>query len=142
MIADIARLLPHGPPVRLLERVVSFSSERLVAETTIRAQTVFCRDPRGVPAWIGLEYLGQAAAAYFALAAQPGGVVAPGMLVACRRYRCSRPFFAPGWVLTIRIWPETRFDAPLVRFAGEIIVEGDVVATGQLSVYVGAPTAP
>lgn len=139
VIPDVAALLPHGPPMRLLEQVLKFSDESLVARTTIHGQSPFLHDERGVPAWVGLEYLGQAAAAYFALALEQRGDAPPGMLVTCRRYRCSKPFFAPGWAPTIRVWPTSDVDARLVKFEGEIRIEDDAIAAGELAVYKGAP---
>ncbi len=98
--------------------------------------------PEGVPAWLGVEYLGQAAAVWFALMARQRNVEGvdalppPGMLVACRRYRTALGYFAPG-VLTVSVQAASMAGGPLVRFAGEIGggERGGLIARGDVSVY-------
>lgn len=144
---DVAALLPHQPPMRLLDRIVACTREGIEAEVDILTDSEFA-GADGVPAWIGVEYLGQAAAAYFTvIAGAPDAPAAPraGMLVACPRYECTLPSFAPGSTLRIRTGPVSAPDAALVKFDGEIQLTidpgvsaaggGTVVARGALSVY-------
>lgn len=139
-LPDIARLLPHQPPMRLLDRVVGWEQRRVEAEVDVRAGASFFRPGVGIPAYVGVEYLAQAAAVCFALLARDSepqgeaGVPRPGMLVACRRYDSLSSAFPDGAVLAIRVWPASSPDGALVRFAGEIH-RGGLVASGELSVY-------
>lgn len=134
MIPEIAALVPQQPPMRLLDRVLAWSASGLDAEVVLNAESPFA-DGAGVPAWIGLEYLGQAAAAFFTLQAGAGAVPHAGMLVACRRYRCDLPGFALGSTLTVRVSLASAVHARLVKFDGEIRIAEARIAVGDLSVY-------
>lgn len=136
-LPDVADLLPHQPPMRLLDRVTAWRDGGTVeASVTVSPDAAFYQRGIGVPAWIGVEYLGQAAALAFGLAArEEGGAPRPGMLVACRRFETALAAFPDGSTLTVRAWPGSALTGPLVRFTGEIHLDGAPVATGEVSVY-------
>ena len=120
----------------LLDEVVS-ASEGAVTTRIILSEDSPFMSARGVPAAIGLEYLAQSAAAYFGLKARDGEAPRAGMLVACRQYSCERAFFSGTLnveVSATSALPNT--DAPgLVKFSGLIREAEQVVAQGELSVY-------
>lgn len=133
---DVAELVPHRPPMRLIDRVRGWEGDFLAVEVDIAPDTAFYRAPGGVPAWVGLEYLGQAAAAYFALAAADGGAARPGMLVSCRRYASAVAAFPEGVTVVARVRPASAFDGEVVKFAGEIdVAEQRPAVTGEVVVY-------
>eukprot|EP01042_Synura_sphagnicola_P034932 gene34932-44776_t len=87
----------------LLDRVLKVDAEQLCAQVTIRADSMFC-DEQGVGAWIGIEYMAQAIAAYAGYQAlQRGERVKVGFLLGTRRYACSRPWFAVGTSLHVEV---------------------------------------
>jgi len=123
-------LVPHRPPMQLLDRVIAASSERLLASAPLTAQAPFSTD-NGVPACVGLEYLGQAAAAFFSvrfllhnadtLHKDKTPIPRPGMLIGSRNYNCELGFFPPGKTLLIDIAPSSALTASgLVKFRGVI----------------------
>jgi predicted hotdog family 3-hydroxylacyl-ACP dehydratase len=146
-LPDVARLLPQQPPMRLLERVLACSAQGITAELHIGPDSPFRQaqppvsgqmepHPPGVPAWVGLEYLAQAAAAWFTLSSgEPAAGPRAGMLVACRRYEAIDPSFPDGSTLTVRAWPASAPGGSLVKFGGEIRTGARVIATGEWSVY-------
>src|SRR2546426_3960121 len=88
---EIRSLVPHSGPMVLLDRVVSVDEESLCAEVLIRADSMFCA-AGGVGAWVGLEYMAQAIAAYAGYGARlRGAPVKIGFLLGSRRYECRRP---------------------------------------------------
>lgn len=100
---EIRSLLPHSGPMVLLDRVVSVEGESLCAEVRIRSDSLFCADG-GVGAWVGLEYMAQAVAAYGGYAARlRGEPVRIGFLLGSRRYECSRAIFGIGSVLRVYV---------------------------------------
>jgi len=140
-LPDVDRLLPQQPPMRLLDRMIGHRGGVVEAEVDVVPAASFFRAGRGIPAWVGMEYLAQAAAAWFTLSAPAdrSGDAAPaqaGMLVACRRFECALGEFPEGATLVIRVWPASPASGPLVRFRGEIRLDG-AVAAGELSVYLG-----
>src|SRR5688572_26717078 len=95
-IPDISSLVPHARPMVLLDRVICADEESLSAEVSIRSDSLFCT-AEGVGAWVGLEYMAQAVAAYAGYVAHlRGEAVKIGFLLGTRRYDCNRPFFSVG----------------------------------------------
>jgi predicted hotdog family 3-hydroxylacyl-ACP dehydratase len=102
-IPEIRSLLPHSGPMVLLDRVVSADEESLCAEVEIRPDSLFCT-AGGVGAWIGIEYMAQAIAAYAGycshLRREP---VKIGFLLGTRRYDCACPLFTVGTLLQVHV---------------------------------------
>jgi len=102
-LPEITTLVPHAAPMLLLDRVLKVDVEQLCAQVTIRADSMFCGE-QGVGAWIGIEYMAQAIAAYAGYQAlQRGERVKVGFLLGTRRYACSRPWFAVGTSLHVEV---------------------------------------
>lgn len=73
----------------------------LQAEVDITGESMFA-DDRGVPAWIGMEYMAQTIAAYAGLQERnKGGVPKIGLLLGSRNYSSSVDYFAQGQTLRI-----------------------------------------
>jgi len=141
----IEQLIPHQPPMRLLDSIVSCDTTSLQALAKLTTNCPFWT-PRGVPACIGLEYLGQAAAAFFSILAQqiPKGPVdpRPGMLIASRSYASSVGFFPPECTLLIELAPTSQVaGSGLVKFSGTLLDQqsSQSFAKGDISVYLPPP---
>ena len=103
MLPDIRELVPHAGPMVLLDRVVTIDGETLCAEVTIGPDTLFCGQS-GVGAWVGIEYMAQAVAAFAGYEARMRGeAVRVGFLLGSRRYECNRPEFALGSRLHVHV---------------------------------------
>jgi len=102
-LPDIRELVPHAGPMVLLDRLVAVGEESLCAEVVIDQDTVFF-DGSGVGAWVGVEYMAQAVAAFAGYEArQRGEPVKVGFLLGSRRYECSQPHFAYGSTLHVHV---------------------------------------
>ena len=64
MTWQLDELIPHRPPMVLLDAVESFDPDALslTARVTITPESLFC-EPEGVPNWVAIEYMAQTAAA-------------------------------------------------------------------------------
>src|SRR5690606_25202514 len=95
-------LIPHRPPMLFIDRVVELGTTFSRAEVDINETASFYIDGRGVPAWIGIEYMGQTAA-LIAGYQQRQGLVGPhlGFLLGTRRYTARTEWFEPGSVLQV-----------------------------------------
>ena len=60
--SEILELIPHRPPMLLINHIGKIAINESVAFVLIDEQTPFYEPELGVPAWIGLEYMGQTAA--------------------------------------------------------------------------------
>ena len=132
-------LLPHRPPMVLIDEVESFDFEnkRLVARVTITEKQLFYT-AGGVPNWVAIEYMAQAAAAlvgYHDKHLAPDLPVRPGLMLGTRKLDLKLARFEAG--KTYRIVAENVFnDADAASFACSIEDEaGETVATANLNAY-------
>jgi predicted hotdog family 3-hydroxylacyl-ACP dehydratase len=100
---NILDVIPHDTPMSLLDSIEKYSEKGLVANVTIRKNSMFC-EPDGVPAWVGMEYMGQAIAAYAGVRARiTNQPVKIGFLVSTRRYESACSHFPIGTSLSVSV---------------------------------------
>jgi predicted hotdog family 3-hydroxylacyl-ACP dehydratase len=99
----LEQLLPYKPPMILIDRMIDATETGSRCEVTIRPQTLFI-EPEGVPAFVGLEYMAQAVAAYVGyksfLAGEP---MAIGFLLGTPLLKTYCQFFDCGQTLQIQV---------------------------------------
>ena len=97
----ILDVVPHQSPMSLLDTLESYSDNTLVSSLTIKEDSLFYEE-LGVPAWVGLEYMGQTIAAYGGVKARnEGRPVKIGFLVSSRRYESPQSHFKLGSKLKV-----------------------------------------
>ena len=130
----VGELLPHGPEMTVIDRLVEYSPQRSVATVTVTEDCPFFADT-GVPAWAGIEYMAQTIAAHAGYEARlRGEQPAIGFLLGTRAYRSAIPVFPLGTTLTIAIEPvvvELRVSAFQCSIATDRVVATAVVNTYQ-----------
>lgn len=138
MLPSVEDVVPHRPPMLLLDRLVAWDGERVLCEVRIGEGTRFLAADAMVPAVVGLEYMAQAVAAFAGLKARAaGGEPRLGFLIGCRELLLGTDGFRPGDVLEIEakhVWGETEVGS----FACQVRRAGAVLVTGALTVYQGA----
>jgi predicted hotdog family 3-hydroxylacyl-ACP dehydratase len=131
----VADLLPHAPPMVLLDSVLGWDAGRLDASVAIRPDIPFFQLGKGVPAHVGIEYMAQACGAFAGLEAlENGEKVRVGFLLGCRRYLAAVDWFTDGMQLTVRI-SEVFRDGMMGVFDCTILSDGRELAAAQLNVY-------
>jgi predicted hotdog family 3-hydroxylacyl-ACP dehydratase len=132
----LTELVPHGPPMLLLDRVLSYSTNCLRCAVEIRPDSLFA-GPDGVPAVVGVEYMAQAVAVYAGLKNRgEGKAVRIGFLLGSRDIRIDVDRFAIGDHLEVEA-RHTFGDADVGAFACRVERGGDVLLHGNLTVYQG-----
>ena len=130
----IGELLPHGPEMTVIDRLVEHSPERSVATAVVRESSPFFASA-GVPAWLGIEYMAQTIAAHAGFEARLRGErPAIGFLLGTRAYESEVGEFALGSTLTITVEPvvvEARLAAFKCSIATDHVVAKAVVNTYQ-----------
>ena len=136
---SLDELLPHRPPMVLIDAVESFDAEakRLTTRVTIGENQLFFAGD-GVPNWVAIEYMAQTAAALAGCRDKhvaPSQPVRPGLLLGTRKLDLKLERFEPG--KTYRIFAEENFnDAEAASFVCRIEDEtGTTVATANLNAY-------
>jgi predicted hotdog family 3-hydroxylacyl-ACP dehydratase len=127
--------MPHAGRMRLLDRVLMADAESLSAELEIRAADLFERDG-GVGAWVGIEYMGQAIAAWSGHQGQARGEPPKiGFLLGVRRYDCARAQFRVGDRLRVDVQRKFQAENGLGQFECCISIGAERVASATLTVY-------
>lgn len=133
----LRELLPHRPPMLLLDELVDHSPGHARCRVVLRPDSPFMEDGR-VRAVVAIEYMGQAAAACAGLAARAGGrPPAPGLLLGARELTLAVGHFAPGDALEV----EAAFlaaDERISSFRCAVRRAGVAVAEAVLTVYLPA----
>ncbi|MEM9457080.1 MAG: hypothetical protein AAGF11_23080 [Myxococcota bacterium] len=126
----IAELVPHGPPMRVLEELVDWEPGRATCRMTIRQSMPFVTEGR-LATVATVEYIAQAVAACLGHEAYVGGEgVRVGMLVGVRKMELHRPWLDVGSELRIDV-ERVRGNDEVSTFRGEIRVAGEVVVTAM-----------
>ena len=119
--AEILELIPHRPPMLLINQICSLAQTSSSALVKIDQQSPFYQPGLGVPSWIGLEYMGQTAALIAGFQLREG-LAQPhlGFIMASRQYKVSLEYFTLG--------------AQLLVSCDEIAVVGETLATFKCSI--------
>jgi predicted hotdog family 3-hydroxylacyl-ACP dehydratase len=129
----IEDIVPHAERMLLLEELVDYDAERVIVALTVRESAEFCVSGKGVPAWVGVEYMAQAVAAFSGIEeVQQGNKPKIGLLLGTRRYQCSVPEFPIGARLEIVANLLLRDESNLVAFNCEIKMDSVSVARADL----------
>ena len=99
----VAELLPQSKQMVLIDNVITANENAIVVELTVRDDGLFSNESRTVPAWVGMEYMAQAVAAFSGYQRKRNGLdIDLGFLLGTRYYQCSVGQFSCGSKLTIR----------------------------------------
>ena len=130
----VAALLPQSQGMVLLDRVVEIGEDHIVAELKVRDDGLFSSPDHTVPAWVGLEYMAQAIAAFSGYRRKcRGEEIGLGFLVGTRHYLCSVGCFPCGILLRVRA--EKIIEASNEMSVFDCVIEGDNIhAASKLNV--------
>ena len=127
--------VPHRGAMSLLDAVERCDDLAIVARVRVPAAGPF-NGTDGVPAWVGIEYMAQAIAAWSGARARAGGGSPRiGYLLGSRRYEAALPAFEVGAELRVFAQCELMGDNGLGLFDCRIERDGRVLASGRLSVF-------
>jgi len=122
---SIEQLLPHRPPMILIDRLVQTDGSKTVCEVTISPHSMFAQ-AAGVPAFVGIEYMAQTVAAHGGYQSYlEGRPIAVGLLLGTRRLQTHCQFFELGHTLRIEathIWGQhelMRFRCAIIHMASD-----------------------
>ncbi len=134
----IGELLPHGPEMTVIDRLVEYDPQRSIATVLVtETSPFFVRS--GVPAWVGIEYMAQTIAAHAGFEARLRGErPAIGFLLGTRAYASEVGEFALGSTLTITVEPVVK-EARLAAFQCSIATDR-VVAKAVVNTYQPEPS--
>lgn len=131
----IEAYIPHRGAMRLIDRLVSIGPDHVAVEAEVRADQLFVQGGE-LPAWVGIELMAQAIAAWAGgRALERGEPVNMGFLLGTRRYVADCAGFAVGSVLRIEARSELVADNGLGMFDCRICANGEELARAHVSVF-------
>lgn len=130
----VAALVPQSQGMVLLDNVVEVGESHLVAELSVRDDGLFSQPDHKVPAWVGLEYMAQAIAAFSGYHRKlRGEAIGLGFLLGTRHYQCSVGSFPCGTRLKVRA--EKIIEAANDMSVFDCSIQGDnICASANLNV--------
>jgi predicted hotdog family 3-hydroxylacyl-ACP dehydratase len=132
---EVDQLVPHRGAMCLLDAIVDYGPDWLRASVTPRPGAAFA-DARGVPAWVGIEYMAQAASAFAGIEqVQRGEPPSIGLLIGARYYRCMQPQFSFGTKLAVIAKIAMRDEQDFAAYDCRIDVAGRDIAECTLKAY-------
>ena len=130
-------LIPHRPPMLLIEKVEEVSRYASKASVKISIQSPFYSIGRGVPSWIGIEYMGQTAALIAGYQLKQGHVGPHlGFLLGTRKFEAKTAWFHEGIELYITCDEVAVVGSTLATFDCKIqdAFDSVILARAQISV--------
>jgi len=135
LMHPIEAYIPHRGAMRFIDRLVEHDAESVVVEAQVPFDGLFL-EAAGMPAWVGIEYMAQAIAAWAGAQAQARGEMPKlGFLLGTRHFTCTRGHFAHGLLLRIEARREVMGDNGLGVFACRISDRGEELAAALVSVF-------
>ena len=132
----IEEILSHRGAMLLLDRITEAGAERLCAQAQPRADAWYADSNGNMPAYITIELMAQAIAAFVGFehrrAGRPPKI---GFLLGTRNFSCTVPAIAPGTVLDVVANLAYREPEGLGAFDCYIMVGGARVAEATIKVY-------
>ncbi len=131
----VSELVPQRGDMILIDEIIEYDDKSLLACVTITNRSLFVDDNKGVPVWIGIEYMAQAVAAWVGIQAKKDNnpVIKKGLLVGTRKYIAHQSHFSIGSHLLINIQEEYNDNTLGVFKCG--IKEHQLIAEAHLKVY-------
>ena len=133
--ARLQELLSHRDPMLLLDEVAEDGATFAEALVRVTPATAFFTLGRGVPSWIGIEYMAQTIGIVAGRQSRAdGGGAAMGYLLGTRRYRCIPAWFTDGQILRVRCDEQLADNNGLGVYSCSIR-DGATLANASLTVY-------
>ncbi len=131
---QVAEVLPHSGGMILIDEIIDYNDDSLLASVTITDSSLFADAASGVPVWIGIEYMAQAVAAWAGIQAKARNEsIKQGFLLGTRRYVANKSYFSIGSRLLISV-QQTYRDDELGVFNCKI-EDNQLIAEAALNVY-------
>lgn len=136
MISELESMLPHKPPMVLVDRLICHDNHSAIVEATIKDEYPFTDGAIGV--WVGLELMAQSAAVLAKLTKQTSSDRASlGFLLGSRGFAAYASEFTPGQRVTVEIEIDPAIEGQImVNASGKVKdVSGQVICEGSLTLY-------
>lgn len=134
---NVEQLIPHSPPMVLLDRILHYDNMTLIAEITIKIDCVFYDAAvQGVPAWVGIEYMAQAISALGGLRAiEKNQGIKIGFLLGTRKMLLQQKVLRAGRCYQVHVKQLFWDNSGLANFDCAIRDGEELCATAKVTVF-------
>lgn len=130
-----SEFLLHRPPMLLLDYVVEAGAAQTLCEWHVTDAAAFLVPQRGVPAYVGIEYMAQCVAVHAGVRSRLVGLGPPlGFLLGTRRYQARVEYFLLGQTYRAACRELIRDENGMGSYECRILLRDNVVAEGRLAV--------
>lgn len=130
-----SELVLHQPPMLVLDRLLEIGDRFAVCDWRVSADNGFYIPGRGVPAYVGVEYMAQCVAVFGGARGRINGVPPrPGMLLGSRHYHAGVRFFEEGVTYRVESKELVRTDDGMASFECSVLRGSEIIASGRLTV--------
>ena len=136
MTYNIDKLIPHKPPMRLVDKFISFENETVHCQANIMDTHLFLSaDKSFIQHWIGIEIMAQTAATYGKVSSKDtGDEPAIAFLLSIRNYRSDIKKYKIGSVLDV--FAECLIlDSGTGVFSCRIELDGEIVSSVTINAH-------
>jgi len=134
---DPGSIVPHKGKMLLLSRIIDYDLEEqtLSAEYDITEDCIFYNPAiKGVPAWVGIEFIAQAISALSGIRGHMSGEDPKvGYILSVSSMQIDNHFFKAGNTVQINVKESGSMDQ-VYNFEGAVLLEGKKVLDGKLTV--------
>jgi predicted hotdog family 3-hydroxylacyl-ACP dehydratase len=136
-LPPISNLVMHAKPMLLIDRAITANETSMTVEVDISGNSMFCVPDKGVPGYVGIEYIAQTVAAYSgwrAKKANPDAIPRVGYLLGSRKVTLSREWFPLHHTLSVYV-SNVFEDGEMGVFDGEIRLGEEILVAARINVY-------
>jgi predicted hotdog family 3-hydroxylacyl-ACP dehydratase len=128
-------LLPHRPPMLLIDRALEANDDTITASAVVHADTIFVENGR-LPAHALLEYMAQTMGLWACWQAKQAGLPPPvGFLLGTRSLKLAVDSVAVGSDLALRATRIYISDEGLAQFDCEARLNGELIACAKINAF-------
>lgn len=133
---DINKFMFHQAPMILLTKIISLEHGHLQSLVNIDENSLFLVEGKGVPSYVGVEYMAQTASLMQSLDKSKDAIF--GFLLGVRKYKCDYDYFRKNEEFNITaelLADDNGFQSFSCKIFHQINEEKRLIASTNLSVY-------
>ncbi|SQH74242.1 Thioester dehydrase [Shewanella benthica] len=133
----IADVIPHRDPMILIDRLISHETDSLLTQVDIsELSPYFDAELKGVPNYVGIEYMAQSIAALAGVEAKSrGDIIRVGFLLGTRKLQMHIADYRLGESYQTRVSRLYQEESGLAVFDCQIFHRQTLVATANVNVF-------
>jgi len=131
----VSEFVLHREPMLLLDELVDLGPEYAICEWIVRADHKFLDPDKGVPAYLGIEYMAQCIAIHAGARERVDGFPPPiGLLLGTRQYKADVQYFEIGSRYIVECNEQVRNPNGMGSFDCRILMNERVIVNARLAV--------